>query len=266
MSYNFRVWNFGNGKKQIRIYNQSIKTDYEREKEDEEFEDEENLEFNPFTGKYEKVEIEREVDEERSKLVANNRAKQKIYELARSNEWEYFLTLTFAKDRYNYELLTKKLSMWLNNVKKNYAPNMKYLFVPELHKDGALHFHGIVSDIGKLPLVDSGHKDKSGNTIYNIDCYKMGFTTATKVTDSGRVASYMTKYITKELMSYSKGKKKYWASRNCNKPCITDYHVESADIEDFLMRNLDITTYAKTIDNPLSHTKIRILEIDENMV
>ena len=35
MSYNFRVWNFGDGKKQIRIYNQAVKTDFERKREEE---------------------------------------------------------------------------------------------------------------------------------------------------------------------------------------------------------------------------------------
>lgn len=265
MSYNFKVWNFGNGKKQIRIYNNSVRTDFEREKEEIE-DDEDNEYYNPFTREFETIEREKIKDESRSKLVSNNRAKQKIYEIARSNMWEYFITLTFKEDRYNYELLTKKLSKWINNVRTNYAPGMKYIFVPELHKDGALHFHGIVSNIGNLPLVDSGHTDKNGNPIYNIDCYKMGFTTATKVTDSGRVASYMTKYITKDLISYSKGKKKYWASKNLNKPCITDYHITSEEIEDFLVRNLDITTYVKTIDNPLSHMKIKIVELDENMV
>ena len=258
MSYNFKVWNFGNGKKQIRIYNQSVKTDFEREKEEEK-------EYNPFTNEYEVVKILKDESNERSQTVSNNRAKQKIYELARSNEWEYFLTLTFAKDRYDYDILAERLRNWINRTKKNYSPNMKYIFVPELHKDGALHFHGIVSDIGNLPLVDSGHRDTNGNIIYNIDCYKMGFTTATKVTDSGRVASYMTKYITKDLMSYSKGKKKYWASRNLIKPNITDYHIENDDIEDFLIRNNDLITYTKTIDNPMSHTKIRIVEIDENL-
>lgn len=262
MSYNFKVFNFGDGKKQIRIYNQSVKTDFEREKEN----DDEELEFCPFTGNFELVKQEKIKDETRSKKVSNNRAKQKIYELARSNDWEYFLTLTFAEDRYNYEKLTKRLSVWISNIKRDYAPDMKYIFVPELHKDGALHFHGIVSDIGKLPLVDSGLKDKNGNIIYNIDCYKMGFTTATKVTDSGRVASYMTKYITKDLMSYSKGKKKYWASRNLSKPNIKEYHIQNDEIEEFLIRNNEFITYEKTIDNPLSHTKIRILELDEKMV
>ena len=259
MSYNFKVWNYGNGLKQVRMYNNTVKTDFEREKE----EDEEELEYNPFTKQYEKV--ERLADTERSQTVSNNRAKQKIYELARSNEWEYFLTLTFAKDRYNYEVLTKRLSVWISNIKRDYAPDMKYIFVPELHKDGALHFHGIVSNIGSLPLVDSGHKDKDGKTIYNIDCYKMGFTTATKVTDSGRVTSYLTKYITKDLMSYSKGKKKYWASRNLKKPNICEYHIESEQIEQFLADNNDFITYTKTIDNPMSHTKIRIVEINENL-
>ena len=260
MSYNFKVWNYGNGLKQVRMYNNTVKTDFEREKEENEDED---LEYNPFTEQYEKV--EKLADIERSQTVSNNRAKQKIYELARSNEWEYFLTLTFAKDRYNYDVLTEKLKNWINRTKKKYAPDMKYIFVPELHKDGALHFHGIVSDIGSLPLVDSGHKDKDGKIIYNIDCYKMGFTTATKVTDSGRVASYLTKYITKDLMSYSKGKKKYWASRNLKKPNICEYHIESEQIEQFLADNNDFITYTKTIDNPMSHTKIRIVEINENL-
>lgn len=259
MSYNFKVWNYGNGLKQVRMYNMTVKTDFEREKKDDE-----ELEFNPFTQQYEKV--ERFVDTERSQTVSNYRAKQKIYELARSNEWEYFLTLTFAKDRYNFEVLTKRLSVWISNIKRDYAPDMKYIFVPELHKDGALHFHGIVSDIGSLPLVDSGHKDKDGKIIYNIDCYKMGFTTATKVTDSGRVASYLTKYITKDLMSYSKGKKKYWASRNLKKPNICEYHIESELIEQFLADNNDYITYMKTIDNPMNYTKIRIVEINENLV
>lgn len=245
MSYNLKVWNYGDGKKQLRIYNKAVKTDFERKKEDE---------------TVEKIKL----DDGRVKVVSNNRAKQKIYELARANKWEYFITLTFAKDRYDYDLLTKKLSKWINNVKRDYAPNMKYVFVPELHKDGALHFHGIVADVGSLPLKDSGHKDKDGKTIYNIDCYKMGFTTATQVTHSGRVASYITKYITKELMTYSKGKKKYWASRNLNKPDICEYHIDYDDIQQFLVDNTDFITYEKTIDNPMNSTKIRIVEIDEN--
>ena len=44
------------------------------------------------------------------------------------------------------------------------------------------------------------------------------------------------------------------------------HHIPDEEIQDFIMRNLDISTYTKTIDNPLSHTKIRILEIDENML
>ena len=263
MSYNFKVWNFGNGKKQIRIYNNSVRTDFEREKE--EIDEDENLEYNPFTKEYEKVEYVKTTDDERIREVSNNRAKQKIYELARSNEWEYFLTLTFKEDRYNYELLIKKLSKWINNIKRDYAPGLKYIFVPELHKDGALHFHGIVSNIGNLPLVESGLKDKKGNLIYNINAYKMGFTTATKVTESGRVASYMTKYITKDLCSYSKGKKKYWASRNLSKPNIVDYHITDDEIKEFMLGNMDYITFTKTINNPLSNTKIQILELDENL-
>ena len=94
---------------------------------------------------------------------------------------------------------------------------------------------------------------------------KFGYFTCTKINNIQACSKYITKYITKDLCSYSRGKKKYWPSRNLIKPNVTDYHITEEEIKDFIFRNTDFITFTKTIDNPLSHTKIQILELDENL-
>lgn len=59
--------------------------------------------------------------------------------------------------------------------------------------------------------------EKWKGDIYHLTDYKDGFTTATKVKDNKRVSSYITKYLTKEIV-VPKGKKRYWAARGLCKP------------------------------------------------
>ena len=74
---------------------------------------------------------------------------------------------------------------------------LMYLIVPELHKDGAIHMHGLIS--GKVELVDSGHKTND-KTIYNMPQWKYGYSTAIELTgDRQAVAKYITKYISKDF-------------------------------------------------------------------
>ncbi|MFR5684267.1 MAG: hypothetical protein ACLUD1_09525, partial [Clostridia bacterium] len=151
---------------------------------------------------------------------------------------EYFVTFTFNRqkiDSSNYELLTEKVRIWLSHLKQRYAPNLKYILVPELHKDGVhYHFHALIANTGNIDFIDSGVKH-NGNTIYNIGNWKFGFTTASKVIDSARASSYITKYITKDLCSVTKFKKRYWASRNCDRPKVRTYCLPYEEMESFLM-------------------------------
>jgi hypothetical protein len=159
------------------------------------------------------------------------RSKNMIYDYARANIWEWFVTITFDPkkvDSLNYDVCTKKLSQWLKNIRKRHCRDMKYLFVPELHKSGRYHFHGIISDCEGLEFTDSNHKTNDGEVIYNIGKYKLGFTTATKVKDTQKVSMYIAKYVTKDLTSTIKGKRRYWQSKNCKKPVI-DYHYNEKD-------------------------------------
>lgn len=156
-----------------------------------------------------------------------NRAKNKIHAYSRCAKWEYFLTFTFDGekiDRYNYEECSRAVRKWLNNQRRN-APDLMYLVVPEQHKDGAWHFHGVVANVASMKFSDSGVKDKKGRTIYNMSKWSLGFSTATSVGDVNKVSGYICKYITKELCEHTKGKQRYFVSQNMPEPEVSTFFI-----------------------------------------
>lgn len=148
-----------------------------------------------------------------------NRARTSIHDIVASNDFQYFVTLTISPkakiNRYNYDECAKALSIWL----KHHLD--RYILVPEKHKDKAYHFH-LLADIPEDFLT---HYKGS---IYNIKKYKYGFSTAIKIKkkSSPRIANYIRKYITKELVStVGKNRRRYWASKNLTKTQI-DYNLK----------------------------------------
>lgn len=153
------------------------------------------------------------------------RTKNVVYDIAKSNEWEWFVTLTFNPekvDSYNYAVVTKKLSYWLNNMRKK-CKDMVYVVVPELHKSGRWHFHGLFASCDEMNFVESGCVDERGRMIYNVGAYRLGFTTATKIEHLESCVHYLAKYITKDVVEYTHGLKRYWCSRNVKRPIIETY-------------------------------------------
>lgn len=222
--YNVKVIMYPDLSRQIRVYSHPV---YEGEKKKPR---PSPVELDPFND----LPV-RDIDEvERSILVSRKRTIDKIYMYARSNTWDWFVTFTFSPDRvnrYDYDDCSKKISKWLKNMKLRYCPDMKYIVVPELHKDGAYHFHGLFADCDGLDIRDSGKKvirkyqkgsrtcfKKTDTPIYILGRYHLGWTTATAVRSNDRVVKYITKYISKDLVSSVKGKKRYWVSRNLDIP------------------------------------------------
>lgn len=131
------------------------------------------------------------------------RAIDRAFEIGFSNDFRYFVTLTLDKekiDRYDPDKIYPKLKNWLSNGVSRWG--MDYLIIPEYHKqregetERAIHFHGLVS--GNLPLTDSGKKTPKGQTIYNLDGWKYGFSTVIELDGNSGVVYYITKYMTKE--------------------------------------------------------------------
>lgn len=169
------------------------------------------------------------------KLECNiRRAKGKIQEYVLCNPWGYFVTLTLDKrkyDRYNLEQFHKDLTLFIRDVNKRRDIKIKYLFIPEQHKDGAWHIHGFVSGLKLsdlrlftldeiLPLYIREKLNK-GNNVYEWVKYRerFGFCDLEEIKSKERASSYVRKYITKELAKCVKniGAHMYYCSRGLEK-------------------------------------------------
>lgn len=146
-----------------------------------------------------------------SDLRGAARAKKELFRTAACNpDLNIFVTFTqspeLVNDRYDYKEAVRRLGMWLDNRVRRHG--LKYIMVPELHQDGAIHWHGLLSENG-LQLVDSGHRDRKGEIIYNVKNWHWGFTTATRVKDHGACCRYVSKYISKQMEGGTIGGR-YW--------------------------------------------------------
>lgn len=138
------------------------------------------------------------------------RAKNKINDIALANDFQYFFTLTFKPDYDRYDLYQclNKFRSHLRAMRDECGKTIKYLIVPEQHKDGAWHFHGFFSnDIDYFLYFNQfGYR-----SIRNMD--SLGFINIDVIKDKLRVSSYVTKYVVKNLGS---GIKKYRNSYFCS--------------------------------------------------
>lgn len=150
---------------------------------------------------------------------AMRRARGQVRDLALSNPFTHFVTLTLDQnqvDRYDMAAITRKLNAWLSNQVQRRG--LRYVLVPERHKDGAIHFHGFFNDV--LERSDSGtvippgggrpRRPRSraqraqwlaegGRVVWNLPGWSLGFTTALElVGEYPRAVSYVCKYIGKQ--------------------------------------------------------------------
>ena len=213
--YKTKIKMYPDGSTVLTVYKNSKVYRGSAEKESVDVDDLDNS-YNVSFYSGEKTDEEKEYE----KLKNLFRIKTKIKDYVLSNDFDYFWTLTFKADRYDYDLAFKKMGKWLEKMRKKYG-KFDYIMIPELHKDGAIHFHGVTGRLNAL-IVDSGVKHK-GSEVYNCLEWEYGFTTLTKIRDKEQTASYVTKYVTKEMQNsiVEKGKKKYWCSRGLRKPDVT---------------------------------------------
>lgn len=146
-----------------------------------------------------------------------SRARARIFELAACNEWEYFATLTLRPefDRTNLDEWRKRFAQWLRDYRKK-GYDVKYLLVPEQHKNGAWHMHGFFSGIGEVTEfgpedIGSGFTasdvaafkaaalNKEGNLIWRDYSRRWGYCTLSRIRSHQAAARYITKYVTKSL-------------------------------------------------------------------
>lgn len=190
------------------------------------------------TESYAQRERDREAD---NKARAMRRARARVRDLAMTNDFTYFVTLTLdgsKVSRYDVREITRKMSQWCDNAVRR--KGLKYILVPELHKDGAVHFHGFFNDA--LEAVDSGTMTRQGSRpkkprgpkerarmeaegyapVYNLPAWTLGFTTAIKLYGERSTAvGYVCKYINKAAETTGKiGGRWYYSGGDLQLPLV----------------------------------------------
>lgn len=295
--YNIKTIQYGNGMVEIRKYSrcigddgmeslgltkEQIKKRAERGKKRVHDILDGDKELNPFTGKIETMYCFNHEDllKERAMRSQGNslkRTKNEIFNISRQCEWKYMVTLTFSKakvDRYSFSDCMKKANNWFANQRRQYAKNLQYMFVPEEHKDGAWHIHGLIAQCDGMKFTDGGKRTEEGQIIYNLDSWKNGWSTAVQIgntqEDIMRVSTYITKYITKDLCAKTKGQRRYYRSQNIPKPIETIDLVEGGtDINyvDMVADSLGMeVTYTKHVQGYMDVDYIYMQHVEEREV
>ena len=147
------------------------------------------------------------------------RARSKLRKIALANDFRWFVTLTLDPskvDSHDGAAVVKKLNAWASNAVQRHG--LRYILVPERHKNGGIHFHGFFNDA--LEAVDSGtirvpwakkpRKPRSdaqraewlqagGQIVYNLPAWALGFTTAMELYgEYPSAVAYVCKYIGKD--------------------------------------------------------------------
>ena len=164
-----------------------------------------------------------------------SRAKGRVFELGMCNPWEWFFTGTLDGARWD----RGDLDAWYGNFSQYIRDQRRkgylcaYLLIPEQHKDGSWHIHGLLSGFPpaafrafsldeRLPMRII-KKLQKGEQVYEWVGYRRryGFNTLEPLRDRQRAAAYVTKYITKDFGGGGRGgapglepgKHLYYASR-----------------------------------------------------
>lgn len=177
----------------------------------------ENADWKPKKRKRSKKDGSENEDANRER--AARRARAEVRDIALCTPFTQFVTLTLSADsvdRYDMAAITRKLNTWLSNQVQRRG--LAYVLVPERHRDGAIHFHGLFndalerSDSGTIIRAEGGKPRKprskaqraqwladGGRVVWNLPGWTMGFTTALDLVGEYRNAvGYVCKYIGKQ--------------------------------------------------------------------
>lgn len=191
-------------------------------------------------------------DKKSGRFVSSlKRTKATVFELAMCNEFKFFCTLTLDKekrDRYDLSTFRKTLSQFIRNKNRNRENKITYLCIPEKHKDGAWHIHGLFSgltaeDLTLFKLSDNIPKRlknmiRDGKNVYNWRDYaeKFGYFSATEIKSREACSRYVTKYITKDLLLQTResGARLFFASQGLKrKECVVKHCFEACPFGEY---------------------------------
>lgn len=147
------------------------------------------------------------------------RARTTVQDLILCNDFQYFCTFTVSPekyDRYDLKTIYKAFAKFIQNYNRLCDTKVSYIIIPEHHKNGAWHFHGVMSGIRQkdLTINQNGYLDW---TSYS---KRFGYMSLSPIRSLEKVSSYIQKYITKDLSNTvtQLGGHTFYASKGLKRP------------------------------------------------
>lgn len=175
------------------------------------------------------------IDKPEKKIIEEkniNRSKFQFQRLVRTNENKFktFITLTFKENitdvkEANYQF--KKWVIAIRQLKKDFL----YIGVPEFQKRGAVHYHLLTN----LDIKENHNiiiPQKNNKNCYDVKFWSYGFSSVFDVKNIN-VVGYMSKYMTKSCDNRLFAHRRYFYSRNLEKP--EEFYLDTRKDFDFTL-------------------------------
>ena len=131
------------------------------------------------------------------------RSRAAVFELALCNDFTLFVTCTLdalKRDRNDLQAFRKTFTQFIRdqNKKRPDGQKIEYLLIPEQHKNGAWHMHGLFKglEVGKDIV-----KNEHGYFDWYEYRKRFGFFSCSKIKNAEACSKYITKYVTKSMTS-----------------------------------------------------------------
>jgi len=144
------------------------------------------------------------------------RARERVYRIVRANEERQkkskrksvFFTLTTKDQITSHKQSNAKIKGFIRRLNHYLGYKVKYIIVPELHKSNAIHYHGVFFNLPFIPV-----------RVFSRDIWTHGYTDIQLPRKIRNVASYISKYLTKDFQANTpKNTKTYFCSRGLKLP------------------------------------------------
>lgn len=219
--------------------------------------------FNPLLDCPRKLRTDEEQAErdQENRQRAAKRARQNVRHLVKSAFADHMLTFSYRENVEDRARVAKDWKEFVRLYRVRY-PEWKYLAVLEKQERGALHIHVAVPGkqdirwllrcwllaIGQLPaevsawLLDGVKLAEKSLGAVNLEPPKKRWGSKGNWSRE-KLACYLTKYIGKEFEEADKNAKKYWASRNIDKPKVECFWLKAKTYEEAVIEAHDLVYY-----------------------
>jgi len=147
-----------------------------------------------------------------------SRIRNNIYRIIEANKERQkgtkavFFTLTSRDQEKELKTANKNIKQLMKRLKKRLGFAPLYIIVPEFHKSGAIHYHGVFFNVPYINVID-----------FKENLWKKGYVDLRLPKKIKSVARYLCKYLTKDTIAkLPLNEKAYFTSRGLIRP-YTDY-------------------------------------------